>query len=140
MKQLLWSLLFSTLIFSSCKKDDAPTITTTNVTSTVSNGSWRITYYAESSVDKTSNYSGYSFTFASGGVITATKTATTVSGTWSTGNDNSTVKLVLAFTTPTLFSDLSDDWHVLERTDTKIRTQHVSGGSGTTDYLTFDKN
>lgn len=35
---------------------------------------------------------------------------------------------------------LSDDWDVLERTDTKIRLIDVSGGNGGTDYLTFEKN
>ncbi len=139
MKQLIGLLVFSAILFSSCKKDDSPTITTTNVTSTVSSGNWRITYFAESGVNKTSDYNGYSFTFATGGIVTAVKTSTTVSGTWSAGTDNSTVKLVLAFTA-TNFTSLTDDWHVLERTDTKIRTEHVSGGSGITDYLTFEKN
>ncbi len=139
MKKTLSLLFISIVFFSSCKKDDAPVVTTTNVSSTITNGSWRITYFAESGVDKTSNYNGNNFTFASGGVVTAVKNTTTVSGTWSIGNDDSKVKLVLVFTASN-FTSLTQDWHVLERTDTKIRTQHVSGGSGTTDYLTFEKN
>ncbi len=139
MKQLLSVLFISTIIFSSCKKDDVIPVTTTNVTSTISSGNWRISYYAESGVDKTSNYNGNAFTFSSGGVVTAVKNTTTITGTWSIGTDNSNVKLVLAFTASN-FTSLTQDWQVLERTDTKIRTQHVSGGSGTTDYLTFEKN
>ena len=38
------------------------------------------------------------------------------------------------------YMDLSDDWDIVERTDTKIRLQDVSGGNGGTDYLTFEKN
>ena len=63
-----------------------------------------------------------------------------ITGTWSTGTDDSQVKLVLAFSTPAQFADISDDWHVTERTDTKITLQDVSGGNGGTDYLTFEKN
>ncbi len=139
MKKILSLFFIATVLFSSCKKDDAPTITTTNVTSTLISGNWRISYFAESGVDKTSNYNGNAFTFGSGGIITAVKSTTTVTGSWSIGNDDSKVKLVLVFTTSN-FTSLTEDWHVLERTDTKIRTQHVSGGSGTIDYLTFEKN
>ena len=139
MKKILSSFFISTLLFNSCKKDDVIPVTTTNVTSTISSGNWRISYYAESGVDKTSNYNGNAFTFGSGGVVTAVKNTTTITGTWSIGTDNSNVKLVLAFTASN-FTSLTQDWHVLERTDTKIRTQHVSGGNGTIDYLTFEKN
>ena len=139
MKKILCSILVSTLFFNSCKKDDVTPVTTTNVTSTISSGNWRISYYAESGVDKTSNYNGNAFTFGSGGVVTAVKNTTTITGTWSIGTDNSNVKLVLAFTASN-FTSLTQDWQVIERTDIKIRTQHISGGSGTTDYLTFEKN
>lgn len=139
MKKILSSFFISTLLFNSCKKDDVIPVTTTNVTSTISSGNWRISYYAESGVDKTSNYNGNAFTFGSGGVVTAVKNTTTVTGSWSIGTDDSKVKLVLVFTASN-FTSLTQDWHVLERTDTKIRTQHISGGSGTTDYLTFEKN
>ncbi|MBS4042647.1 MAG: hypothetical protein KGZ59_02400 [Chitinophagaceae bacterium] len=138
MKKLLSLFLASSLLFSSCKKDD-DVISTTNVSSTVSNGTWRITYFAESGVNKTSNYNGYNFTFGANNVVTAVKNTTTVTGTWTMGNDNSKVKLILAFTASN-FDSLSEDWHVLERTDTKIRTQHISGGNGTTDELTFERN
>lgn len=127
-----------TFLFTNCKKED-DVITTTNVSSTINNGSWRITYFAESGVNKTSNYNGYNFTFGASNVVTAVKNTTTVTGSWSMGTDNSKIKLLLAFTASN-FDSLTDDWHVLERTDTKIRMQHVSGGNGTIDELTFEKN
>ena len=47
----------------------------------------------------------------------------------------------ILFTSPTNFSDeLSDDWDILSRTDTKVELVDVSGGNGGTDYLTFEKN
>ena len=46
----------------------------------------------------------------------------------------------LNFSTPVSFIEISDDWNVIERTDTKIKLQDISGGNGGTDYLTFEKN
>jgi hypothetical protein len=63
-----------------------------------------------------------------------------VPGTWSTGSDDSQKKLYLTFNSPPDFNELSDDWHILEETSTKIRLEDVSGGNGGTDLLTFEKN
>jgi hypothetical protein len=110
------------------------------VSNTVTSGTWRITYYWDTDHEETSNYSGYSFTFATGGVLTAVKTGSTVTGTWSTGTDDSKTELVIAFASPASFVEISDDWEVIENTSTKIRLQDVSGGNGGTDLLTFEKN
>jgi hypothetical protein len=83
---------------------------------------------------------GYVFSFGPGNVVTAIKTGSTVSGTWSVITDDSKVKLVLSFATPANFAEISDDWQVTERTATRIKLQDLSGGNGGTDYLTFEKN
>lgn len=139
-KIAIHSLVFSVLFFS-CKKDDSnPTISTSNVTSTVSTGNWRITYYWDTDHDETNNFNGYSFVFNTNGTVTATKAANTITGSWTTSNDDSKIKLVLSFSSPADFIEISDDWHTIERTDRKIKLQDVSGGNGGTDYLTFEKN
>jgi len=148
MKKLLFiPLAFSLFILSACSNDNNdnnnnnnnnPTPTT--VSNTLSSGTWRITYYWDTDREETSNFSGYAFTFGSGNVLTAVNGSTTVSGTWVTGLDDSNVKLILAFSTPASFAELSDDWHVTERTDTRIKLEDVSGGGSGTDYLTFEKN
>jgi hypothetical protein len=46
----------------------------------------------------------------------------------------------LFFASPADFADLSDDWDVVSRTDSKVQLIDVSGGNGGTDYLTFEKN
>ena len=140
MKKAFLLMAFVALCFSSCDKNDDNGITATVVSNTVTSGTWRVTYFWDTDHEETSNFSGYSFTFAGGNVLTAVNGGTTVTGTWQTGTDNSTVKLVISFATPANFAELSEDWHVLERTDTKIRLRHISGGSGGTDYLTFEKN
>jgi len=47
---------------------------------------------------------------------------------------------VLNFGNTIPFNELNDDWEILEESATKIRMQDVSGGSGGTDLLTFEKN
>ena len=140
MKKTLFVLAFAAFCFSSCDKNDDNSITTTIVSNTVTSGTWRVTYFWDTDHEETFHFNGYSFTFTGGNVLTAINGSTTVTGTWQTGTDNSTVKLIINFTTPPDFAELSEDWHVLERTDTKIRLRHISGGSGGTDYLTFEKN
>lgn len=144
MKSTLFLLLIALGLFS-CKKDDNSndsfTITTTNLAATASTGTWRITYYYDTDHEETANYAGYGFTFAEGNVLTATKAgAATLTGTWTTGVNDSKVKLILSFATPASFAEISNDWHVTERTDTRIKMQDVSGGNGGTDFLTFEKN
>ena len=142
MKKLLIFTLISCLAFSACKKDDnsSTDISTLTVTNTVTSGNWRITYYWDTNHDETINYAGYVFTFGNSAVLTAVKGATTITGTWSAILDDSKTKLVLNFNTPASFVEISDDWHVTERTDTRIKLQDISGGSGGKDYLTFEKN
>lgn len=134
----LFTLFMGLVIGVSSCSDNS--ITNGNTASTIQNGTWRITYYYDTDHEETSSFSGYNFTFASTGVVTATNGTTTVNGTWSTGNDDSQVKLILDFTGNAQFEELDDDWHVIELTDVKIRLEDVSGGGGGTDYLTFEKN
>jgi len=134
--------VFIALGLTSCKKDEpsTSTITTSNVTTTVSAGTWRVTYYWDTNRDETANFNGFNFTFGASNLVSASNSLLTINGTWSIANDDSKIKLILAFTTNANFIEISDDWHVIERTDTKIRLQDVSGGNGGTDYLTFEKN
>jgi hypothetical protein len=134
--------VFIALGLTSCKKDEPSTsnITTSNVTTTVSAGTWRVTYYWDTNRDETANFNGFNFTFGTSNLVSASNSLLTINGTWSIANDDSKIKLILAFTTNANFIEISDDWHVIERTDTKIRLQDVSGGNGGTDYLTFEKN
>ncbi|MBK9319141.1 MAG: hypothetical protein IPM91_10180 [Bacteroidetes bacterium] len=103
-------------------------------------GKWRVTLYNDSGNDETNHFSGYEFTFSSGGSVTASKSgAATVTGTWSTSVDDSQNKLYLTFTTNNDFIEITDDWHILQQTSAKIQLEDVSGGNGGTDLLTFEK-
>ena len=139
---LVWAL--STL-FTACSKDEkndpgSTDISVESVRNTVVSGSWRITYFWDTDHDETSHFTDYHFTFFGTGLLMAVKGNDHIHGGWSTGTDNSKVKLILDFPSPAIFEDLNEDWQVIERTDSRVKLQHESGGYGGTDYLTFEKD
>jgi len=139
------SMLFIFLLAMACSDDPTNTAKKT-VTNTVTSGTWSITYYFDSDTDETTDYTGYNFTFDDSDVLTAANGVNTYTGTWSVTDSNSNddsfddLHFNIAFATPALFEELSDDWEIVEVTDTKIELIDVSGGGGGTDYLTFEKN
>lgn len=137
---------FSILFVNSCGSDDVVSVNTpSSVTNTVTLGTWKITLLDESGVVKTSDFSGYNFTFGSNNTINATNGTNVYSGAWSVSDDNvdddsiSTLHFNISFSSPANFVELTEDWKVLERTDSTIKLIHKSGGNGSTDFLTFTK-
>lgn len=144
MKMRIW--LFLLILGVGCSEDGTTNSFKKKVINTVTSGSWRITYYFDTDTDETSDFTGYNFTFADSDVLTTTNGANTYTGAWSVTDSNSNddtlddLDFNILFTTPLLFEELSDDWAIIELTDTKIELIDVSGGGGGTDYLTFEKN
>jgi len=134
------------LMMVSCSKDNNSASSKDELVSTVSNGTWRITYFFDSDTDETANFSGYDFTFGSSNLLTASNDANNHTGTWSISDSSSgddspgDLDFTIGFTSPANFEELTEDWEVLSKTSVKIELRHVSGGDGTTDYLTFEKN
>jgi hypothetical protein len=124
------------MAFASCKKDDNSSSPSSIV---VTQGQWKITLFSENGVVETSKFSNYVFTFSSNGTVSAVRSGSTVNGSWSDGNDDSQKKLILNFASPADFTEISDDWHILQETSSKIQLEDVSGGNGGTDLLTFEK-
>lgn len=123
---------------------DTPDVTTTEVESTVTSGVWKITYFYDTDKEETAHFNGYEFTFGEDGTLTASNGASTVTGTWSVTDNSdddspSNPDFNIFFASPDDFEDLSDDWDIISRTDTKIELQDVSGGNGGTDDLIFEK-
>ncbi len=146
---ILAGLLCSFMLMTACSGDDSSSSANpTPVINTVTQGTWRVTYYFDTDSDETNHFTGYNFTFGSGNALTATNGTDTYTGTWSVTADNSSdddnpssdLDFNLAFSSPVNFADLTDDWDIVSRTDTKIELIDVSGGNGGTDYLTFEKN
>lgn len=146
---LAFVLLFNVAGMCSHDNDDSIPVSVdpTPVINTVNNGTWRVTLYQDSGVDETANFAGYNFTFSSGGVLTATNTTNTYTGSWSVTSDNSgddspspDLDFNIAFSSPANFSKLTEDWNIIEYNTTLVKLVHVSGGNGGTDYITFTKN
>lgn len=124
----------------SCKKSDSSTaLTVAALSSNVKVGMWKITLYSDSGSDETIDFTGFEFQFNSDGTTTATMTGTTASGTWSDDMDDSQLKLILNYGTGIPFEKLNDDWHVISQSSSTIKLEDVSGGSGATELLTFEK-
>jgi hypothetical protein len=142
--------IFMLNVASMCSNDDNnsnPPADPSPVINTVNQGTWKITLYNDSGTIKTSNFTGYNFTFGTGSALTASNGSNTYNGTWSVtsgdSNDDSPsndLDFNIAFSTPANFADLTDDWGIITYTSTKIQLIDVSGGNGGTDYLTFEKN
>jgi major membrane immunogen (membrane-anchored lipoprotein) len=140
MKKSIWSVLVisaSAFLFAACSGDDSnnPTL---NVDDTLKSGKWKVTYFWDEK-DETYYFNSYTFEFKTGNVLTAVKGSDTYNGIWSTTTDDSKKKLVINFSAPEELAEISDDWKIIEMTDSKIRLDDVSGGDGSVEYLTFEK-
>lgn len=150
-------MLLSVTLFSACTSDDDSSSDNSQqiaqIEGIVEAGTWRITNFNDSGQDETSDFTGYGFTFASNGTLTASNGTTTLDGTWSITNDSSSssdddsnddddIEFNIFFPVPDTndFEDLNDDWDIVSTSATKIELIDVSGGNGGTDRLTFEKN
>lgn len=130
---------------STCSSDDDSNPSSSQLIiqtqNSIVSGSWRVTLFSEDGVVQTSNYNGYNFTFNANATVEATNGTTVRTGTWTTGTDDSTPKLILTFTATTgPFEEISEDWRIVSVSASRIELRHVSGGDGSIDLLTFEKN
>ena len=129
--------------FVSCSNDDSKN-TVDDVTDSVKDGIWKISYFYDSGKDETQNYAGYNFTFDDNTVLTASKEMNSYTGVWSVSKSTSDDDLYstifnIAFGSPDILIDLSDDWKVIENTGTSLKLKDDSKGDSAIDYLTFEK-
>ncbi|WP_297795549.1 hypothetical protein [uncultured Eudoraea sp.] len=103
-------------------------------------GDWYITNYFDD-VDETASFTDLVFNFAADGTAMANRAGMTTDGTWSTSSgDETPLELNLNFGVTPPFDELEEDWDVLEVTNEIIRLKDISGGDGSTDFLTFERN
>jgi len=129
-------LTMSTVV--SCKKDEK--ISPSNSSAVLQDATWKVTLFSEDGVNETNYFTGYSFDFQDGGIVKATSGSNTVNGTWVTREDSGKTKLDLNFDYINNFDELDEDWEILSQNSTKMELKHVSGGDGSIDLLTFEKN
>lgn len=150
-------MLFVVLFTFSCSvnDDDNDTDITEEERNLISNhvtsGTWRITKFIDSGEDELYHFTGFDFTFAGNGTLTAANTSVTHTGTWSItrdssddddddDDDSSDLDFNIMFNLTNEFEELNDDWDIISHSANKIELIDISGGNGGTDYLTFQKN
>ncbi|MDX1461428.1 MAG: hypothetical protein R3359_00105 [Marinirhabdus sp.] len=105
----------------------------------LTSGDWYITYFFDD-VDETGDFADYVFNFASNNTATATSSSGVTNGSWSTSaGDETELELNLNFGVVDPLDELAEDWDVLEVTNDIIRLKDISGGDGSTDFLTFER-
>lgn len=114
------------LAFSSCSKNND-----SSNNPPYTSGTWMIHLFTDSGNDETSDYAGYDFVFASGGTLTATKSGTTTSGTWSTRTDDGVKKMdINLVTTDANLLDLNNDWVIVSSSSTLLELADDNEVSG----------
>jgi hypothetical protein len=112
---------------------------TSSIMNDLQTDTWVITHFFDTQ-DETDHFAGYVFTFNDDGTVVAAKDASAINGMWSVSSSgNGGSKLNLDFDVIDPFDELNDDWDVTEHTSDLLRLKDVSGGSGETDLLTFEK-
>lgn len=103
-------------------------------------GNWFVNLLEDNGNNHTSNFDGYEFTFLGNGSAVAVSSNNTINGFWTAEMDNGSLDFILNFETATNgnFSELNDDWDVLETSQTIIRLSD-SNSSGGNDLLTFGR-
>jgi hypothetical protein len=138
--------VFIAAVMVSCSKDDHATTPSQDLADQVSVGTWRVTYFYHNDMEVTGDFSGYSFIFGNSNVLTASNGINTYTGTWSVvkgnpGDDSpEDLDFIIGFASPDAFAELSEDWNIVNQSNVALELIHVSGGDGSTDYLTFEKN
>ena len=114
------------LAFSSCSKNND-----SSNNPPYTSGTWMIHLFTDSGNDETSDYAGYDFVFASAGTLTATKSGTTTSGTWSTRTDDGVKKMdINLVTTDANLLDLNNDWVIVSSSSSLLELADDNETSG----------
>jgi len=84
-------------------------------------GQWQVDSFMDDGFNRTSELTGYAFTFNSDKSVEAVKTTTTIPGVWDTDGDSGELELLISMSGNDPFDDISEDWTVKEFTSTTIR-------------------
>jgi len=129
--QLICLSFVSMFLITSCSRDN-------NNNDNVEAGTWRVTLFTDSGNDETSDFSGYTFTFGDGGVLTAAKSGSSKTGTWSKSSNDFNIDLGTKTDSNKPLGELTDNWDIISVTDNEIKLQDDNPSSG--EFLTFQKN
>jgi hypothetical protein len=121
----------------SCTQGDNVTVNNLQI---VSSGTWRVSSFIDSGNDETPDFTGYSFVFNTGGIVTASKNSSSQNGTWNIDQSSNKFNIDLGPKTTANhpLGELTDDWKILSSSNTEIRL--TDDNSASSEFLTFTKN
>ena len=149
MKKFSTLLLSSLLLLASCNKNNDddhidPDQAVSDIGTYIVVGDWEISSYKEADLDKTADYSAYTFTFNEDGVVSAFSTPEMLTGAWRlliSDDPDLHVHFDLLFgvadTHP--FDGLNGDWDLVSYTDTKLSLKDANSSGTERDILVFTK-
>jgi hypothetical protein len=144
MKATFFSCLAAIALLSTqgCSRinDDTTAADTQAQIQNVTAGTWKVTLFTDSGNDETSDFTGYSFQFNSGGTATATKNGAPRSGSWNISSRSSkyTIDFGAKSDANKPLGELTDDWKIISISATEIKLTDDNASSN--EFLTFSKN
>lgn len=140
------SFLTIVLLSIACKSNAVDPInnTTTDLTSSLTQGSWLVSSYIQKTEDKTAKLSGYIFIFSSGGKVVASKNGQEVTGTWQYTpavtyyGSASKEAIDLNFGTDKTLGQLTKKWNFISSTSSIVKVD--SPELAEDEHLQFSKN
>ena len=140
MRGAIFFILLSALL--SCKRETNNS--QMSIENSITQGEWRISSYSDSGNDETDSFSGYTFTFETGGVFKARIGNISYQGFWSINDSNSAddtiedLDFVINFPISPV-NEINQDWNIKEQDSYRLELEHISEGSGERDILVFQK-
>lgn len=112
------------VMMTSCKKEDITNITVSEAQGLVP-GNWKVNYYYDNSNGVSSEFDGYTFSFADDGTVTATFSGTDYLGLWTvkSSDDDPNYDKEIEFTISgtTAMDDLDGKWLITEISETVMK-------------------
>jgi hypothetical protein len=133
----VFAILVSFLLFSCNRSNDS---VISDISPILSTGDWTVTNFSERGVNETADFSGFSFAFQTGGKLMVNKSGSFFKeGSWS--EDKSSGKLIINLgikdNTNKPLGELTDDWRITAKSDTKINLSDDNSSSN--EILEFSK-
>jgi hypothetical protein len=108
----------------------------TELRSVLMNGSWQISYFYYE-LDKTSQFSQFSFLFTESDSVSATDGVEVTVGSWKSGGDSGELEVEMQFDEAHVLAALNEGWEVIEFTENMVRM--TTEESGEIRELTINK-
>ena len=109
---IVLTIFSATLFFMSCKKKDTP------APPFIISGSWQLRHYAVGTVDKTSDFTGYSFVFNDDSSFVAEHNGISEVGTWSYNSGALLFEITIGATIP--LTQISKTWLLILKSDSEL--------------------